>query len=275
MTAHSSVELKAKLDDLRLRYEQKSAALMEKEAELEAVKKKASELRRCLQATGTKNTSLVPSEIRAGPGHDSNPETELQRILTWLAEHVVLEDAIVFNAGVDLIAADQHIQIRNIVQWRLVEDLRLSVPVELAPELSNLLSAVKTKGAVFASTKAKDIANSWSLLQCEDVTNTMLMLTHNESNSTCIVADFPVPSPPTPGQLQVWAGVSIGDHVEVKFEGQWFPGTVCCIKEDGLTYVHCDVDPPDIMTTAPMSMLRRPRGASSLPEESCKKEAST
>lgn len=269
----TAADLKAKLEDLRVRYEQKSAKLVEREAELAAAKREAFELRSSLQGTGAKSTSVVPTEIRAGPGRTSRPETELQRVLIWLAEHVVLEEVVAFNACCDIIVDDQHIQIRNIVQWRLDDGLRLSVPEELAPEISNLLSVIKASSAAVASLKAKALVDSWILSQCEDTMSIMTLLTHRESQNTCLLADFPVAPPPSPAYFKGWAGVSVGDHVEVNFRGQWFTGTVCFIEEGGLTYVHCDVDPPDVMTTAAIHQLRRPHGASPRPEEECHKKA--
>lgn len=188
----------------------------------------------------------------------------------WLAEHVVLEEPVSFNASCEIITGDQHIQVRNIVQWRLVDDLRLSVPQELAPEISNLLSAAKKDSNVVSVAKAKTIVSSWLLTQCEDSTSRITLLTHRKSQQSCIVAEFPVPPPPSPKKAGVV--VSVGDHVEVNFKGEWFTGTVCLIKEGGLTYVHCDVDPPGVMTTAPVDQLRRPTGASPPSEESTKKD---
>lgn len=245
------MELKTKVEDLRLRCEQKSAKLLERQVELDAAKNEAAELRCFLQGSGARNTSVVPSEIRAGPGRVSNPETELQRVIMWLAEHAILEEPVAFNAACDIIVGDEHIQMREIIQWRLTDDLRLSVPIELASEISNLLSVVKGNTSATVSAKAMAIADSWTLTQVEDGTSIMTLLMHKESKKACTVADFPVPPPPSPGHLQRWAGVSVGDHVEVNFQGQWFTGTVCCIKDGGLTYVHCDVDPPDVLTTAP------------------------
>lgn len=274
MAAVSYAELKAKLEDLRSSYEEKFAKLKKHEAELEAAKREASKLRHFLHESGCSNTSVVPSEMRAGPGRSSNSETELQRVLKWLSEQVTLADPTVFNAATDIVVGDQLFQIRNVVQWRLVDDLKLSVPEGLAPEISNLLSAIKMKGVAVALAKAKALLDSWTLQQMEDNTGVMTLLIHKESNSACIVADFPDPPLPSARRhLQRWAGVSVGDHVEVNFHGQWFTGTVCFIQEDGIIDVHCDVDPPDVMTTTPIHMLRRLSGASSGPGDSRKQDA--
>jgi len=50
--------------------------------------------------------------------------------------------------------------------------------------------------------------------------------------------------------------VSVGDRVEVEYEGQWFAGQVCVI-EDGIAHVKCDADPPDVLTRAAVQNLRR------------------
>jgi hypothetical protein len=265
----TAAELKAKIEDLRLRCEQKSVKLKECDAELEAARKEALELRRCLKETGTKNTSVVPTELRAGLGTTSNHEVvELQRLLMWLAEQVAVEEAVGFNANHELIVADQRIEMSNVIQWCLDDGLRFSVPEELAQEISDLLSVVKTGGAAAASANARALAESWTLTQCHVTTGTVTLLVHRETQKTCIVADFPVPPPQSKRYLQAWAGISVGDHVEVKFKGAWYEGTVCFIEEGGLMYIHCDGDPPDVMTPVPFRQLP---GTSSLPEEACKK----
>eukprot|EP00930_Biecheleria_cincta_P023901 TRINITY_DN17186_c0_g1_i1.p1 TRINITY_DN17186_c0_g1~~TRINITY_DN17186_c0_g1_i1.p1 ORF type:complete len:377 (-),score=77.41 TRINITY_DN17186_c0_g1_i1:156-1229(-) len=50
--------------------------------------------------------------------------------------------------------------------------------------------------------------------------------------------------------------VSMGDKVEVEFEGQWFAGTLQSV-EGHLANVKCDVDPGDVITLAPLSSIRR------------------
>lgn len=272
-------DLSTKLNDLRSKYDLKCAELAKRQADLQAAKIKSEELRQCLEAAETKRTSLVPVDVRAGLGAASMAETELQRILTWIAEHVVLKNPISFNACCMIVTGDQQIHLSNIVQWRLTGELRLSVPEELAAEVSNFLSAAKTNSSIFSSAKAKTIVDSWQVTQCEDVKSRMTLLTHQASQSSCIVANFPVPPLPSPERLIASKlafesrcsngplDVSIGDHVEVNFEGEWFAGTVCDIK-GGLTYVHCDIDPPDVLTTAPIHMLRRPIGTSSTPDAS-------
>merc|ERR1711939_304582 len=50
----------------------------------------------------------------------------------------------------------------------------------------------------------------------------------------------------------------LGDRVEVEFEGQWFVGEILSINaESGVTSIHCDADPPDVITEAPVDSLRK------------------
>merc|ERR1712192_380071 len=46
-----------------------------------------------------------------------------------------------------------------------------------------------------------------------------------------------------------------GDHVEVEFEGKWFPGVLQWL-EDEFAHVHCDVDAPHVLTMTHLSNVR-------------------
>mmetsp|Transcript_22362 Transcript_22362/g.35459 ORF Transcript_22362/g.35459 Transcript_22362/m.35459 type:complete len:413 (+) Transcript_22362:75-1313(+) len=52
-------------------------------------------------------------------------------------------------------------------------------------------------------------------------------------------------------------GLSLGDRVEVPYEGTWFAGVICGIDEaTGQASVQCDVDQEGVKTKAPLSCLR-------------------
>lgn len=285
MAAPTYEELNAELSELHLDNDEKCDELVEIRAELHAAKIETQELRLRLQATGTKITSVVPTEVRAGLGANlaGNPEAELRHLLKWLAADVVLEDPVALNCCCDVMVSDgQHVQIRNIVQWRLKGDLRLSVPEELAPEISNLLSAAKADSNMVCQAKAKSILDSWQLTHHEappsGTTSRVTLLTHRESQRSCLVANFPLPPPPPPPQpklYQAWAGVSIGDKVEVNFDGNWLQGSVEFIRGEGLAYVHCDADPPEVFVMSPINLLRWPSETSPpAAQEPCKNELS-
>jgi hypothetical protein len=281
MASSTCTELKAKEQELQSKYARKCVELAERQAELRATQVEVQELRKRLNGTEIKNTSLVPAQVRAGPGMAGSAVTDLQRILVWIAERIVIEDSVSFDACCAIILGDQRIHLQSIVQWRLDDDLRLSVPEEIASEVRDFFIAAKADSSLFSSAKAKIIVDSWQMTQCEDAKTRLTLLTHKESESNCIVADFPVPPPPSPKKAiaskmtlrssNTPLAVKVGDHVEVNFDGQWYAGVVCRI--DGTdSYVHCDVDPPEVITKSPVHMLRRPSGNSSATEESCKKE---
>jgi hypothetical protein len=256
-------EIQEELDQLQLDYEEKSNELVECENDLKAAKMEIQELQILLKnQTGERRCSVVPATMGTGSGVAGNPQAEeLRRIFLWLADQIVLEEPIQFNPNCDLIMADQHVRLRNIVQWRFrSSDLRLSVPDELASEVSSLLSATKMNPNTVCDAKAKAIIDSWLLTTSEalsETTSAVTLLTHRASQVSCVVANFPLPPPPPPQPVEEYAGVRVGDIVEVSFEGDWFRGVVKLIENDGVASVQCDADPPEVLTKTPMSFLRR------------------
>jgi hypothetical protein len=259
-------KLQEQFDQLQSEYDEKCNELVERENDLKAARIEIEELQILLKShTGEHCSSTVPPTMQAGPGNSGpsgvagNPQTEeLRRMFAWLAEYVELEDPIQFNASDhNLVVAGQPVRMDNIVQWRLSQtDLRLTVPEELASEISNLLAATKMNRNAMCDAKAKDILDSWLLTTGQPPSENMsavTLLTHRDSHVSCIVANFPVPLP-----LQEFAGYRVGDTVEVNFEGEWYRGAVKFIANDGEVSVQCDVDPPGVLTTTPSNYLRRP-----------------
>lgn len=253
-------ELEEQLEQLQLDYDEKCNELAERENELRAANIKIQELQILLGSqAGQPCSSAVPLTIAAGISDVAgNPQAEeLRRMFLWLAEQVELEGPIHFDASShNLTVAGREVPMGNIVQWRLKQtDLRLSVPSELASEVSNLLSATKMNPKTMCETKAKAVLDSWLLTSGEapsETTSAVTLLTHRVSQVTCIVANFPVPH-----VCQESPGFRVGDFVEVNFEGQWFRGVVKHAA-NGDASVQCDVDPLGVLTTAPMGLLRRP-----------------
>eukprot|EP00746_Dinoflagellata_sp_MGD_P163056 gnl/MRDRNA2_/MRDRNA2_90906_c0_seq1.p1 gnl/MRDRNA2_/MRDRNA2_90906_c0~~gnl/MRDRNA2_/MRDRNA2_90906_c0_seq1.p1 ORF type:complete len:340 (+),score=63.96 gnl/MRDRNA2_/MRDRNA2_90906_c0_seq1:96-1115(+) len=251
--------LQDKLHELQSLYDEKCSQLQDRKHELEAARTEVEELKLLMKTQSAPPSSVVPAKLAAGlgaAGGDPRAE-ELQRLFSWLADHVVLEEPMEFNAAFDLVTGEQHVHFRNIVQWRLRQsELRLTVPEELGAEIGNLLLAAKRDPNTMCEARAKTIIDSWSLTMSEAVSGTLsrvTLLTHRDTGYSCLVANFPLPP-----QMEASSHVSIGDSVEVYFEGQWFKGTVTSIEDGDMTYVHCDVDPPDLITKASVHMLRRP-----------------
>lgn len=256
----TSAELREQIEELQWDYEDKCNELVERTQELEAARHEIEELKILLKSAGKRCSSVVATGT-GGSGVATNPqEAELLRIFLWLAEHAVLEEPTSLNADCNVVMAGKLLNLHNIVQWRLREsDLKLSVPDELAPEITSLLSTIKLSSNTLCEVKAKAIIDSWSLTTSpgSEATTTVTLLTHHESQRSCLVADFPSPPRPQPQQVQQWVGPSEGDIVELNFEGQWLKGTVKIIKGDGIVVVHCDIDPPEVLTTTSVHFLRR------------------
>lgn len=259
-------ELQDKMEQLQLDYEEKCGELVERENDLKAAKMQIEELRILLKSgqTGDRRSSMVPDTMGAGGSQVvGNPQAEeLRRMFLWLAEKVVLEEPIQYNANCDLVMGGHHVQMRNVVQWCIRDcDLRLTVAEEMAPEISNLLSATKQNPTIMCEAHANSIIDAWCLTTSPPLSETlsaMTLLTHRVNQICCSVANFPLPPAPPTQPLQECAGISVGDVVEVMFEGEWFKGTVKVIESDGVAQVHCDVDPPEVLTKTPLSFLRHP-----------------
>jgi len=256
-------ELQEKFEQLQLDHDDKCNELVECQNDLKEARMKIQELQLLLKSqTGQERSSIVPDKIAAGnsgPGSVSNPQAEeVRRMFAWLAEQVDLDETIEFDASQhNLAVAGQQVRMGRIVQWRLKEgDLRLTVPQDLASEVSHVLAAAKVNPSTLCDASARVIMESWLLSINQppsEATSAVTLLTHRQSLETCIVANFPVPHP-----VQEFGGYRIGDAVEVNFEGEWFIGEVKHIKCHGEIFVQCDVDPPEVWTKGFLNILRRP-----------------
>eukprot|EP00746_Dinoflagellata_sp_MGD_P163912 gnl/MRDRNA2_/MRDRNA2_92223_c0_seq1.p1 gnl/MRDRNA2_/MRDRNA2_92223_c0~~gnl/MRDRNA2_/MRDRNA2_92223_c0_seq1.p1 ORF type:complete len:391 (-),score=74.67 gnl/MRDRNA2_/MRDRNA2_92223_c0_seq1:469-1641(-) len=256
-------QLQEQFEQLQLDHEAKCNELVECEHDLKAARVEIQELQLLLKSqTGQQRSSVIPDKIAtgsSGPGVVSTPQAEeIRRMFAWLAEQVELDDAIEFDASEhNLVVASQKVQLGRIVQWRLTEgDLRLTVPQELASEISHVLAAAKENPNTLRDASARTIMDSWLLSINEapsDSTSAVTLLTHCQSHLSCIVANFPTPHP-----VHEFGGYRLGDTVEVCFEGEWFIGVVKLIKCHGEIFVQCDVDPPEVYTKGFLHSLRRP-----------------
>lgn len=270
--ASKYAELQEKFDCLQTDYEEKCNELVECENDLKAAKVEIQELQILLKSqTGEQRSSIVPDKIEAGnsgisgalanPGElRQNPQAEeLRRMFFWLAQQVELEEVIQFDAsGHHLTVGDHQVRMEHICQWRLKDsDLRLTVPHELACEISSLLGAAKTNPNILCEARAQAIMDSWVLSTNEPPAETcsaVTLLTHRQNNQiNCIVANFPAPHP-----ILEFAGFRVGEIVEVNFEGEWFIGFIKVVKNDGEFSIQCDVDDEGVLTLTSVSFLRRP-----------------
>eukprot|EP00746_Dinoflagellata_sp_MGD_P002639 gnl/MRDRNA2_/MRDRNA2_105167_c0_seq1.p1 gnl/MRDRNA2_/MRDRNA2_105167_c0~~gnl/MRDRNA2_/MRDRNA2_105167_c0_seq1.p1 ORF type:complete len:343 (-),score=66.31 gnl/MRDRNA2_/MRDRNA2_105167_c0_seq1:572-1600(-) len=256
-------ELQEKIEQLQLDYDEKCNELVECQNDLKATKMEVEELKILLKSQ-TGRASIVPEIMGTSKsGACDNPQAEeLQRMFLWLSEQVVLEEPIRYNAQLDLLVAEQCVHMRDVVQWCLRDsDLRLTVPAEMAPEISNLIYDTKLKPSSLCGARGHAIMDNWRLSiypAPSESTSAGTLLTNLVNQSTCLVANFPTPPPIPPLPVHQLSGFSLGDIVEVSFEGEWFRGVVKTLENDGTAQVHCDDDPPQVWTKTPMSFLRHP-----------------
>jgi hypothetical protein len=264
-------ELQEKFEQLQLDHEDTRNELVECQNDLKAARSRIQELELLLKSqTGEQRSSLVPEKIAAGnsgPGVASNSsEEELRRMFSWLADQVDFEETIKFDATEHtLVVAGEQVYFGSVVQWCLKEsDLRLTVPEELASEISNVLAAAKEDPATLCNASARTIMDSWLLSINEppsETTSAVTMLRHRQSQVSCIVANFPEPHP-----VLEFDGYRVGEIVEVNFEDRWFIGVVNSIRCHGEFFVQCDVDTEGVFTKAYPHSLRRPLVTFAQPE---------
>lgn len=79
-----------------------------------------------------------------------------------------------------------------------------------------------------------------------------------QADDDCVIISKTLETVPTASQC-TRQPVAPGDRVEVKYQDQWFVGTLVGIKEDSGALcgeVHCDIDAEDVLTYAPLSCIR-------------------
>lgn len=265
-------DLSSALENLQIDYDEKCDELAEVRAELKAARIEVQQLRLRLQAAGVKNTSVVPDKIQAGPGSGDGRAAELGRHLQWIAEHVELEHPAVLDAGCDVVMGGRHVHLGRIKQFRLncPGNLKLSVPLDQSAEIGALLAAAKLSNNTIDAQKSQSLSDEWELVVSEtaDGNNreTCTLLVHRETSAGILVATWPN----VPARIRPF-----GDRVEVQYEGEWFTGTLWDVENGSIAHVQCDLDPPEVLTVVPISMLRFLKREQASSEKPCQGIAST
>jgi len=248
-------------------------------AEVEEVRLQSQQLRLQLQALGA-DASLVPQKIKAGTGTGLDSHYELRSLFQWLVETVNLEQQVVFECGNgegEVQVGGRHVLLHRMATWQLSGSLKLSVPLELQAEISGLLLQARKRGRI--DEEVENLYSTWELLSAEVVSATStvsapepaIFLVHRQTGQAVVVAKWPTvefrrPDSFDPGrhfQRRVAATTSgdvptCGDRVEVEYEGNWFTGTLQSVEGD-VANVKCDVDPPGVVTVAPLTSVRPAR----------------
>lgn len=263
----------------------KEAELLE--ARIEREKFVAEQLRMRLRAAGVHDTSLIPADMKAGPGLRDSKLRELEWLLQYLADSVELSEQVIFDLGggdnCPIIVNGRQVILQRMASWqvRSAQGQKLSVPVELQEEISRVLRDVRSRKKTVAS-QARYLAEHWELVAAEvsgegdSGSEPAIFLVNKDTAQAAVVAkwpvlDFEMPKPAAPAIFNPEAHfaplaysaadahasaedpldiddhvvifrqrLSLGDRVEVEFQGEWFAGNW---KEQMDTRRLCSVTP--------------------------------
>lgn len=274
-------------------------------------------LRLQAQTPGASGLSLVPAKFQAGTGSLEPPQHfELRAFLQWLTEAVDLSRQVIFECGAgegEVEVSGRRVLLRRMAAWTLGgaswDGLKLSVPLDLQPEIAAMLVAAQARGRV-EEAMLQRISENWEMVGAEVVSSgttppePAIFLVHRETSQAITVTQWPhvnlpVGEPPcvssfdpaqhftrspakTPVQVaqkpeaspkdaattvginQRKPSISMGDRVEVEYEGHWFSGVLERVDGD-LANVKCDVDSPGVVTVAPFTSIRPERPVAESP----------
>merc|ERR1712000_314397 len=155
--------------------------------------------------------------------------------------------------------------------------MSLNVPLAHATEIKEVLEAVKATGNKVSEELAQQLASSWGFM-CANVGEhnepVIFLPRRSSSESICVAAWLTceccldvAEQPESMDKTSVEGWPRVGDRAEVRFGERWYVGDVVKRDAHGMTTMHCDVDPSNVLVQAHISTLRRPtqplaRGAS-------------
>lgn len=269
-------------EELQFEYEQECDRVQELKNELKGAKLEVQQLRMRLKACSVDPARCggIPggaSAVLPGVMHEDSRDAELANFVMWLAENVELEQKESFNVGFEVPIGGTTVHLQDIVQWPLKlvpgRRLRISVPVQWEDDFRMLLETTKRDGMV--NFKLLN-ANPWELIPGEITTMKQMasepavLLARKGSCLGVLVATWP-----TPQSLEAFHALctiddwmpTLGDRVEVEYDGDWYLGTLHSLDATGKASVSCDVDAPGVLTLAPMHRLRRIGASTAAPDQ--------
>jgi len=266
-------------EEMQLDYEDKCNEVVELQSELRAAKMESQQLRLRLQAA-TKNggsaagvVNGLPAVVPPAPSIEQQRAQELLRMVSWLAEHVVLDEAPpeILDVGFEVPIGGRTVHLQRVRQWSMVgvqggAQLRLSVPVQHQECVGALLATAKAHDNMPDANALKEFAANWDLVPGELTTVThsraepAVLLAHRSSMDGILVATWP-----TREALEAFRALhatngetpKVGNRVEVEYDGQWYLGVLHAIDAAGKASVKCDVDEPGVHTIAPLHRVKR------------------
>lgn len=259
-------------EDLEHKYEESCDRIVELQNELRAAQLETEQLKMRLRSVASGGLAR-----RAGPTAAALPSAEapaedlraadLWSLLRWLAARVDLSQPEALEVGFQVPVAGRVVHFGAVVQWPVAPgNLRFSVPAECRDEVEAALRAAGP-GAPGASA-AEDlsgvrIAAEWELLPTLFATapdgrpDPVVLLAHRGSTRAMIVASWPTRQALQAHTERGADRPSLGERVEVEYEGCWCRGTLHAVDVVGRASVRCDADAPGIVTVAPLSAVRQ------------------
>lgn len=172
MTEMSIDELKARLREKLRQSEHLRAKISQKSLLAKGLKLQ-------LAAIGADTISMVPEHICSGPAHDdvaNKASWELKNFLLWLAESVDTSFQVCFEgaSGDDVMVGGRRISLDRMVAMPLHAgpgkrsgQWQLSVPMELRPDVMNLMETVRSRGVASSDNEAAKLTDNWELVSAD------------------------------------------------------------------------------------------------------------
>jgi len=137
-------------------------------AEMQCIHNEAQLLKIQLVSRGVKDSSIVPANLRSGPGQSQDPAMlflEHRMMLEWLAEVCDMKSRRTFFVNGEFQIAGQKAVIGNAVQWPLPGGLNLTLPLELEGVIAGMLS--KVQRSCLGLEDLESFAADWDIHQSE------------------------------------------------------------------------------------------------------------
>lgn len=276
---------------LRARVNEKEAEVEKLKEELECLRQENECNRRQLEAATSEQSSsfLVPKDMQAGKLLADSEHMELRNLMRWLSKTINLSQQVVFDcgAGQEMDVGGRAVFMQRMVAWQVGsgDGMKLSVPVEMQAEVGALLAKAQAAGQ-FAESDLHRFASDWDLVCAEvatapGISEPALFLVCRKSTQAIVCARWPtVQFAASPAKLPACAAfdamkhfsklgaatdtqesrptarnLSMGDRVEVEYEGEWFAGVIQFVNGNIAT-IKCDVDEPGVTTDACLECVR-------------------
>jgi hypothetical protein len=267
MEIPSDEELDA--EELQLDYDEKCDEVVDLQRELRAAKLEGQQLQLRLTAQNNKAPAAQVQKMPVVAPVDPK-YAEMENFIRWLGQHACLDRAEEFDVDLEVPIGSHSVHMHRVVQWPLTfktrRHLKLTAPIEFKQDLQELLTLARSHNGALDTQVLHSWVNSWDLVPGDLETATqkdkeqVVLLVHRSSKEGILVASWP-----TVGALEAFRALcstdgepfTVGERVEVEFDGKWYAGILRSLTITGKATVSCDIDEPGVLTFAPVYRLRR------------------